>query len=38
MEGFSKESVRLKLELPVAVFEMFIAEIKRLLLEAGLEV
>jgi hypothetical protein len=38
MNGFSKESVRLKLKLPIAVFEMFINEIKRLLLDAGFEV
>lgn len=38
MAGLKLDAVRDKLRLPFIVFEMFIDEIRRLLLEAGLEV
>lgn len=38
MTGLNLNAVRAELELPIAVFEMFIEEIRRLLLGAGLEV
>lgn len=38
MAGLKLDAVRDKLKLPFTVFEMFIDEIRRLLLESGLEV
>ncbi|MDD5697379.1 MAG: hypothetical protein PHH77_02075 [Victivallaceae bacterium] len=38
MAGFGLKYVRFRLKLPVLIFEIFIDEIKCLLLEAGLEV
>jgi len=38
MTGLNLNAVRSELELPAAVFEMFIEEIKRLLFNAGLEI
>ena len=38
MAGLNQKTVRAKLELPAVVFEMFIEEIKRLLVSAGLEI
>ena len=38
MTGLNLNAVRSDLELPAAVFEMFIEEIKRLLFNAGLEI
>ena len=38
MAGFNLDSVRTKLKLPLMVFKMFLDEIKRRLLDAGLEV
>jgi hypothetical protein len=37
MDGSRLFAVRLKLKLPLAVFYMFIDEIKRLLIEAGIQ-
>ena len=37
MAGLNLDAARAKLKLPLMAFEMFINEIKRLLLEAGLE-
>ena len=38
MAGLNLDAVRSELKLPAVVFEMFIEEIRRLLLGAGLEV
>ena len=38
MDGINLNAARAKLKLPLIIFEMFVDEIKRLLLEAGLEV
>ena len=38
MAGLNLNAVRSELELPAAVFEMFIGEIRRLLVNAGLEI
>jgi hypothetical protein len=38
MAGFGLKYVRFRLKLPVLIFEIFIDEIKCLLLEAGLKV
>ncbi|MDD5699468.1 MAG: hypothetical protein PHH77_12715 [Victivallaceae bacterium] len=38
MAGFGLKYVRSRLKLPLMVFEMFVEELKRLLIESGLEV
>ena len=38
MAGLNQKTVRSELKLPVVVFEMLIEEIKRLLVNAGLEI
>ena len=38
MAGLNQKTVRAELELPAVIFEMFIEEIRRLLVNAGLEI
>jgi hypothetical protein len=38
MAGLNLNAARAKLKLPLIIFEMFVDEIRRLLLEAGLEI